>query len=133
MSTRRWTLSDPEAGETWTMPINPDSAEPVPAQQRTFSSGAGRPKDPRVRLFLNKPDPLDWGWGGVIRTQDHYDELVRWAQKPRPVTLVDHLNREFRIYITAFEPEDRRPTARLNTRWRYTMKVKVLAGPKSLP
>lgn len=125
MSTVRWILHDPVADETWTMPINPDSGSEFP-YRRTFAAGTGWRKDDRVRLFEQKPRGEEFNWSGVIRTQAHYDALLAWASKSNAVTLTDHIGRQLRIYITSFEPVDRKPTRRLSTRWRYTMKSILL-------
>lgn len=125
MTTVRWILDDLVAEETWTMPINPDSGSAFP-RRRAFSVGGGYRRDGRERLFEQKPRAEEFNWSGVIRSQAHYDALLAWASKSNAVTVTDHLGRQLRVYITGFEPVDRKPTRRLATRWRYTMKSVLL-------
>lgn len=123
----RWTLGDPATGDQWQMPINPDSMTPVPLVARSFRHGPGGLSDSRPRTFMKAPDPTYLEWSGVIRSKAHYDALDYWAKKPNEVMVVDHLGRSFTILITAFTPEDRRPTRSTPWRLRYSMRA-VLIG-----
>lgn len=125
----RWRLYDPVANETWEMPINPDSSQPLASQGRQFAfARGGVAGDTRTRSFATTT-LRDWSWGGAIRSRAHHDELLRWKQKTNPVELTDHLGRQMLIYITKFDPTDKRASAGSKWRMRYTMSVKVLAGP----
>ena len=129
MATQRWVLYDPVADESWTMPINPDSMKPVPVKARNMRHAVGHPKDPQTRTFVAAPEQRPWGWAGVIRTEAHYAELLRWARKGNPIVVTDHLDRLFTVVLTSFQPTDRRPTQTVTWRLRYAMDVVLLAGP----
>ena len=122
----RWTLVDTETDETWTMPINPDSMDsPFPMRQFVHAKGVSGGLN-RTRTFLAKPQATVIGFGGVIRTKEHHDALEAWARKSVPIELTDHLTRTWRVYITEFVPTDRKPTARIPWRMRYSIKVDFL-------
>jgi hypothetical protein len=128
--TTRWIFNDAVASETWTVPVNPDSMtspEP-PAKNVRYARGkiVDQGGDPRTVTFLNKPTSRDWEFGGVIRTQAHYEALAAWADKTNEVTITDHLGRVWLVYITDFIPTDRRPTRQTFWRLRYTMKTKII-------
>jgi len=125
MTTTRWVLRDTATDETWTMPINPDSMS-SPFQGRAFKFGRGTRLDQRVRAFSGSREPVEWEWGGVIRSKSHYDRLTQWAEKSVAVDVTDHLGRTFRVFITEFTPTDRRPTPRVSWRLRYTVKALIL-------
>jgi hypothetical protein len=125
MTTTRWVLTDTVTAETWTMPINPDSMS-SPLQGRTLKFGYGYRLDPRVRAFSGQREPVEWEWSGVIRSKSHYDALVAWAEKSVAVDVTDHLGRTFRVFLTEFNPTDRRPTPRVSWRLRYAMKALIL-------
>lgn len=125
MATVRWVLRDTVTDATWTMPINPD-AMTSPFDRRVFKFARGWRKDNRVRTFMTPSTPAEWEWSGVIRSKDHYDRLVEWAEKSVAVDVTDHLGRTFRVFITDFEPTDRRPTPRTPWRLRYAMKSRVM-------
>jgi hypothetical protein len=128
MSTVRWIFTDPVASETWTVPINPDSMS-APLSKRKAKFGNGFRKDTRVRTFLLPPDPMQFTFGGVIRTQAHYEALEEWSKKDNAITVTDHIGRVWRIVPIAFEPTDRRPTATVGWRLRYTFRATLLGGP----
>lgn len=123
--TTRWVLRDTATNAEWTMPINPDSMS-SPYQRRNLKFAYGNARDPRVRTFSGSRPPVEWEWGGVIRSKSHYDALVAWAEKSVAVDVTDHLGRTFRVFITEFNPTDRRPTPRASWRLRYAMKALIL-------
>lgn len=129
MSTVRWVLRDLGTNETWTMPINPDSIQPIPVVQRSAIYAKGHPGGSRTRIYLGAQAAKDWGWGGVIRSEEHYNALATWANKDARVEVTDHRGKKFTVVITDFDPSDRKPTPRVTWRLRYQMKVILLEGP----
>lgn len=124
MSTNRWHFHDPVTNDFWIVPINPDSMT-SPFPQRQFSYGMGKLGGiERVREAI--PTPMDWQFGGVIRTRSHHDQLEAWAKVPNPIRITDHLGRIFLVQLTKFLPSERRPTPRVSWRMRYTMNGLVL-------
>lgn len=120
--TTRWVFTDTAAAETYTVPINPNamtSSVKKTAKQTLPAS----PVDGRIRV-LSKPQPIDWQFSGVIRTQAHYDALLHWVQKSYPIQITDHLARTLTVLLTSFEPQDER--VHLTTKWTYTVKGYVL-------
>ena len=121
-----WVLTDPATSDTWTMPINPDTMT-SPFGPKSFKTAAGTKTGiGRVRTFQTAPTIPEWQWEGVIRTKQHYDDLVDWASRPGEVHVTDHLGRTFAVVIQAFQPIDRRSMATVPWRLRYTMKVLIL-------
>lgn len=121
--TVRWQLIDPMTDESYVMPINPDSMGPLSKKARTLTHGRG---PYGVTSLQQTPKELSFDWGGAIRSQAHYDALLAWASKSNAVIVTDHVGRQFRIFITDFQPTDRTPIPRAPKRWRYTMKSKLL-------
>lgn len=125
----RWTLTDPTTNEVWEMPINPDKMT-SPFRIRSLKT--------RVAVRINavvadtshtieaKPAPVDWEWQGVIRSEAHYEAYVDWAERPGLVRVHDHLDRTWEVMIESFVPEERRPSARTDWRFRYTVKCLIL-------
>lgn len=120
--TTRWVFNDAVAVEAYTVPINPN-AMTSPFGKTQKETLPASPVDGRVRA-LSRRQPIEWQFSGVIRTQAHYDALLRWVTKPNPVEITDHLGRTFTVLLTAFEPEDQR--VKLATKWTYTVKGYVL-------
>jgi hypothetical protein len=108
------------------MPINPDSMS-SPHQDRQISTSYGtRYGVNRLRSFVTPSPAKEWTWGGVIRSEAHYDALLAWVKKPGKVRVTDHLGRTFEVFIQAFEPEDRKPTPQTPWRLRYTVTTLLL-------
>ena len=97
-----------------------------PLPRRSLKFGYGWRRDGRVRTFAGPGEASEWEWSGAIRTKEHYDRLVEWAEKSVAIDVTDHLGRTFRVFITEFNPIDRRSTPRTPWRLRYTMKARVL-------
>lgn len=123
----RWVLAEAaDPSVTWTMPINPDQMS-SPHQDRSISTSYGiRHGINRIRSFVSPTPAKEWTWGGVIRTQEHYDALLEWTKKSGKVRVTDHLDRTFEVFIQAFEPEDRKPTPATPWRGRYTITTLLL-------
>ena len=128
--TTRWTFVDSVANESYTVPINPNEAgSPFPT--RALKSAQANWADvsrglQRLRVFESPPEPVDWSFSGVIRTQEHHDALLRWANKNNEVSVSDHLGRTFEVIIKAFRPVERRPTPNVSWRMTYTVQALVL-------
>ena len=127
MTTIRWTFTEVETDETYTLPLNPD-AMTSPYTDRVFEYSYGtRYQGSQLLHTVRRPDrPKDWEFSGVIRDQAHHDALVTWVRKPGLIHVEDHLGRVFEVMLTAFEPTDRKPTAHVPWRLRYTMKALLL-------
>lgn len=131
MTVLRWVFEDLEAAETYTHPINPrEAGSPFPVRSLTFAQGAAwMDQDTgiqRTRVFEAPAAPVDWQFGGVIRTQEHHDELLRWSKKSNEVRVSDHLGRTFEVIIKSFRPVERRATPATPWRMTYTMQTLVL-------
>lgn len=123
METVRWTFEDLETSETWIVPINPNEATSHrPLKELSYGIG----HDGRVRTRQRAPQPVEWSFGGVIRTQEHHDLLTEWSKKPGKLRVTDHLGRTFEIMISSIEIEDRTPTPSVPWRLRYTMNALLL-------
>jgi hypothetical protein len=124
--TTRWRLHDPVTDETWIMPINPNTmTSPHPQKSLATAYGTRRGTD-RIRTFMTPEAIVSWEWGGVIRSKEHYDELVRWSRKPGEVHVTDHFGRTWVVVFEKVVPTDRVPTANVPWRLRYTMRSMIL-------
>lgn len=123
-ATLRWTFTDASVPETFTVPINPNEMGPT-YDPREFDHTPGA--NGVVALFLKaSKTPKEWTFGGVIRTQEHHDELTRWAAKKKKIQIGTHLGQTFEVLIQAFNPEDRQPTATVPWRMKFQMTCLVL-------
>ena len=125
MNVVRWVLKDTSTLVEWTMPINPDTMG-SPFRGRRMKFARGDRLDQRVRAFSGARQAHEWEWTGVIRSKEHYDSLVEWAEKSVAVDVTDHLGRTFRVFLVEFVPVDRKPNAHVPWRLRYTMKALIL-------
>lgn len=129
--TVRWVLTHVETGDSWTMPINPNSMS-SPHQDRQLATAygtkavAGVGGGERIRTFRTPSPAKEWTFGGVIRTKEHYDALEEWAKKSGKVRITDHLGRTFEVLIQSFQPEDRKPMATVTWRLTYQMSTLLL-------
>ena len=129
--TVRWVLEDLVAAETYTFPINPKTAgAPFGSRSLTCAQARGWVDQDaglnRLRMFESPARPVDWEFGGSIRTQEHHDALLYWSKKSNEVRVSDHLERTFEVIIRAFRPVDERPTPTIPWRMSYTMNALVL-------
>jgi hypothetical protein len=126
VSTKRWIFTEVDTGETYTVPINPDSMS-SPFQDRQIQQVYGsREGYNRMRSFELPAPAKEWEFGGAIRTQAHHDALRTWSKKPGLVNVTDHLDRTFQVVFQGFEATDRSPTPQTPWRQRYTMSALVL-------
>lgn len=123
MTVIRWILHDPRGPESYTMHINPNQAS-SPRKVKQLSHGIRL--DGAATTFQAPPAPQEWSFGGVIRTKEHHDELLRWSRKKGPLRVTDHLGQTFEIMIRDFETAERRKTALTPWRLTYTMQTLVL-------
>lgn len=124
--TTRWIFHDPGTGDSWTVPINPDSmGNPTPAKGLAF--GRNVRSGGRQTTFRQVPKPVEWEFAGVIRTQAHHDNLLAWLNRRGIIEITDHLSRTFEVMLTGFEVTERAPT-KSGVRWRmrYSMKALLL-------
>jgi hypothetical protein len=124
----RWVFHDPSIPESWTVPINPNSMTDPEAKVRAYQFGTASRSSSLsnqvIRTFESPSQPASWEFGGVIHTQEHHDELERWARKPMDVQITDHLERTWHVVMKSFEPTERRPTP--NKPWRFTYSMHAL-------
>ncbi|NUS01910.1 MAG: hypothetical protein HOV97_05025 [Nonomuraea sp.] len=128
--TQRWTFTDPVGGTSWTTPINPNQASsPFPTRSLQLApsnwADVGRGLQ-RLRVFEAPPQPVEWQFGGVLRTKEHHDALRSWAKKSNEIRVSDHLGRTFEVIIKSFRPVERRPTPTVSWRMTYTVTALVL-------
>jgi hypothetical protein len=124
--TERWTFTEPISGDTWMVPINPNSmTAPSFARNLTFAYGSKWGQE-RIRAIDKATQPREWSFSGVLLTKDHYDSLLEWSQKLALVRISDHLGRTFEVVITQFDPIERLPTPKRPWRVDYTITCMLL-------
>lgn len=123
----RWQFVDPTNATTYKLHINPNAMSTPWLSRQTqtmVQSGPGG----TILALQAPPIPSEWTFGGVIRSEDHYDALLLWSQKDYPIQVIDHYTRPWSVLITAFEPEDRKPLPLVPWRLKYTMRALMLSG-----
>lgn len=123
MTVVRWILEDPLLDETYEMHLNPNEATNF-RKSKALEHAVGL--QGRVSSKAAPPRPVDWEFGGVIRTEAHHDELIRWQKKPNKLRVTDHVGRTFEIMLRAIEIKDRTPTPTTPWRFTYTMRTMLL-------
>jgi hypothetical protein len=127
---QRWTLQDPATAESWTFQFNPNQMTSVhaPKSLTIFSNApvynpATEPRAGMGRVFQRSDEPYEWSFSGVIREQEHHDDLIYWTRKTGKLVITDHFGRQFTIRLLALDLNERRPTARRAWRFEYTVKA----------
>jgi hypothetical protein len=126
----RWHFTDPVTDEEWTVPRNPNtmtSPHPVKSRQ-TMPAPPGAPSAINIATQQAPVVPFEWTFGGDIRTEEHYDQLLAWSQKNRPILVTDHYGRTWRVIPVTLDVEELRPTARNLWRLRYRFSTLMLGG-----
>jgi hypothetical protein len=114
--TQRWVLRDPAdsnpATQTYTFPINPDRmTSPFPARQVTYESTTAI--DGQPIMWEAQTPPKQWGFGGTILNDTHYEALRHWTyDRQGRLWLWDHFGRRLTVTLTDFAPEPKRGVGR---------------------
>ena len=111
----RWHFYDPATDEEWDISINPNEMSSPYAEKATESL--------REATRITDYRPKEWTFGGVIRGQEMYDELVRWFNKPGLIHLRDHFQRTWEVLLTQLDEKEQRPSA--NEPWKFTYTAKT--------
>jgi hypothetical protein len=125
VSVVKWTFYD--GVTTYTHEINPNRMS-SPLRPRPVTSFATSAKDGAARSMRQPEPPHEWRFGGVVRSEAQYNNLLLWSQKTGVITITDHLGRDFQCLMLAFGPDEQRPTARTAWRFEYEMTVLVVGG-----
>ena len=118
----RWLFDD--GVTTYRVPFNPNKmSDPMP--NKTLET---LPNIHGVHRTLRRgtKTPREWTFSGVIRTQDHYDQLLVWSQKATPFDITDHYGRVFTVVPVRFNPTEKRPSATVPDKYDYDFTVLVL-------
>jgi hypothetical protein len=124
VSVVRWTFDD--GVTTYTHQVNPNRMS-SPLRPRPTTVGVTGP-DGLARSTRTPEPPHEWRFGGVLRSEEQYNDLLLWSQKTGVITITDHLGRAFDCLMVAFRPDEQRPTARNAWRFEYEMTVLVVGG-----
>lgn len=120
MAHLRWTFTDPTTGETWTVPLNPNtmSSPHPPRNIQAMATTGGR------AIMTEAPvAPYEWTFGGEILTAEHYAKLKEWSEKKNQVVVSDHYGRRITLAFVHFSPEPKRALRRY---WRNTYQMRTL-------
>lgn len=121
----RWVFHDTVTSEEWVFTYNPNNMTSPHLERATVTSQRS-PIDASIRGIRRMAQPREWGFGGFIRSQAHYEELAEWVDRGNPVELTDHLNRTFLIRLIQFIPNERTPNLKVSWRFTYQMSAVVL-------
>jgi hypothetical protein len=99
----RWQLHDPVANQTLVFSHNPATMASM-AQPHTTKALAKSPIDGKVRSSRTPDKPFTWSFNGKLRTQDEYDALEAWVNRPNRLQLTDHFGRVHEVLGQRFSP-----------------------------
>jgi hypothetical protein len=120
----RWLFEDPILASSYRVPFNPNKmSDPFP--QKALEALANVHGVHRT-LRRGTMTPKEWTFSGVIREQDHYDQLLFWSQKANPINITDHYGRIFNVVPVRFNPTEKRPSATVPDKYNYDFTVLVL-------
>lgn len=124
----RWLLEDPEANLVdYRLPVNPNKMT-SPYRSKNLETQSGPSGRMRTKMSYNTA-PFEWTWSGKIRDQDHYDKLLEWSRVDNAILITDHLGRQWSVLPQRFNPDEKRPSARVPDKWTYDFVCLVLGGP----
>lgn len=119
----RWIFEDPlNAGETWTMPMNPNKMT-TPYRKHTTTTTAFSPITGMATGVRSNDTAVEWSFSGDIADKDLYDQFIYWTNKPHRIYITDHLGRKWLCWVTKFDPTPKSTGARSKWRFTYTMSV----------
>lgn len=119
-----WVLTDPETSDTYSFSINPKEGG-SPARAKTTNTHVPIASDGDPLPYEGADEPLTADVSGTILYEEQYHAMVEWFSKRYPLLLEDDLGREYRIYITGFQP-DRVWSWQYPWRHNYSMRYLVL-------
>lgn len=126
-SNYRWLFHDLEGNEPdYRVPFNPNRMT-SPYKPKRYDTLRG--PNGRIRTLRLNSAPHEWTFSGVIRTDDHYQNLRVWADMPNAIEITDHLGRVWKVLPQRFNANEKRPSARIPDKYDYDFTVLVLAGP----
>ena len=110
----RWTLEDPELGETFDFPVNPrEAGEPERAKNM---NGTTSTQGAHVR-FQGRDQMPKSQFSGVILSEQHDKFLNDWYDTPHVVIITNHLGQQFRAVLVRLQIVRRN---RINNPWSAT-------------
>jgi hypothetical protein len=123
MDVVRWKFQDVLTNEVYTVEINPNQMGGYVLPKRfEFATYGGA----RVRGVRSPAQPLEWTFGGVVRTETHHDSLIDWQRRSGKVRITDHLGRTFEAMIRSLDMKDRKPAGDDTWRFEYTFNCLLL-------
>lgn len=103
---KAWTFDD-GAGETYTVPINPNKMGKLKAA-RAITTRTTTAFDGRAVFFEGQRPPQSWNFAGTILHKDHLDALDHWVYDKGRITITDHLNRAIYCVLEDFDAQLKR-------------------------
>jgi hypothetical protein len=121
MDVVRWRFQDMLTNEIHTVELNPNQMSGYLFPKSFEWAGGSRKQGVRVPR-----QPLDWTFGGVVRTEGHHDSLIDWQRRAGKVRITDHLGRTFEAMIRSLDMRDRKPAGDNTWRFEYTFNCLLL-------
>ncbi len=103
---QQWQFDD-MAGETYSVPINPNKMGKLKAA-RAISTRTTTAFDGRAVFFEGQRPPQSWTFSGTILHKDHLDALDHWVYEKGRITITDHLNRAIYCVLEDFDAQLKR-------------------------
>jgi hypothetical protein len=129
---QRWIWYDPSTSDEWVVPMNPNKMTSphapkntvlYPKSERTHGRGEGGGGVARIMQF--RQNPYEWSFSGVIRSEQHFHDLMAWSKKTSRLHITDHLERTWEVRMDSIDIDEQRDTARNPWRFTYTVKVNI--------
>lgn len=121
----RWVLTDVATSATWTMQRNPNhmTSPHGPRNTTIFSRSYGSSEASVARVLAFRQQPYEWAFGGDVRSEEMYLDLIEWTKKVGLLHVTDHFARTWEIRVTSLDLNEQKPTFRHPFRYEYTVKA----------
>lgn len=113
MPVTRWTLFNPQTGQTVTFPRNPIQGF-VPPREKQIDAQTSTNPNGQPLLFEGPQKVRESEFTGNIKDEAHYRFMVAWFDSPAICTVTNHLGQTMLLYLTQFEMK---PKNRHNNPW----------------
>jgi len=113
MPVTRWTLYNPESGQTLTFPRNPLQGV-APRREKKITSQTSSSPDGQPLIFEGPQEVRMAKFSGSIKDEAHYRFMVAWFNLENACRVTNHLGEWMDIYMTVFDPK---PKNRHNNPW----------------
>ena len=135
MAVHRWSFFDPTSGQTYVFEQNPNRMS-SPFPNRNINAQTTTALGGRTFFIEGNTSPVEWTFGGSIRTKQFYETLRSWVYNDqgtplrRRIVITDHFGRKINAVLLSFDPQPKRA---VNVYWRHDYEIKALVTSVGVP